>query len=104
MYCIIQQGGHQYEVKEGDIVQVPYMAKEVGSSVDIASVVMAHDDTKPVVDRESLEKVTVQATVRENGKGKKVRVMKKKGRKRYQRTRGHRAQYTSLEITKISAS
>jgi large subunit ribosomal protein L21 len=98
-YAIIRSGGKQFRVEEGQKVRVPLMDKEVGSTVELDVLLMGGDEAKvgtPVVDG-----ARVAATVVDHGRDTKIIVFKKKRRKQYKRTRGHRQDYTTLKIDSI---
>ena len=103
MMTIVEQGGFQFKVAQGDKIRVPLMQAEAGAEVAIDRVLLiaSGDDVKvgaPVVAGAS-----VTAKVLSHGKGKKILVMKKLRRKDYDRKNGHRQDFTELEITAISA-
>jgi large subunit ribosomal protein L21 len=98
-YAIIRSGGKQFRVEEGQQVRVPLMDKEVGSTVELDVLLMGGDESKvgsPLVDG-----ARVAATVVDHGRDTKIIVFKKKRRKQYKRTRGHRQDYTTLKIDSI---
>src|SRR5262245_51609605 len=95
-YAIIQTGGKQYRVTEGQVVQVPSLAAEVGSSVEFDSLLESAGEG--IVLGESRP---VKATVVEHGRGAKIIVFKKKRRKQYKKTHGHRQNFTAVRIDAI---
>ena len=98
-YAIIKSGGKQFRVEEGGTVRVPLMNKEAGEVVELDTLVIGGDETKigaPLVDG-----ARVSATVVDHGRGDKIIVFKKKRRKQYKRTQGHRQDYTTLKIDSI---
>lgn len=99
-YAIIKSGGKQFRVEEGATLRVPLMAKEAGEKVELDTLIVASgDETQvgvPLVDG-----VRVTATVVDHGRGDKIIVFKKKRRKQYKRTQGHRQDYTTLKIDSI---
>lgn len=101
MYAIVNIKGKQYRVTEGQKLFVSKLGDEVGSKVTFGDVLLYSKDDKtldigtPKLDKE------VQATILNHVKDDKVIVFKKKRRKGYKRTRGHRQQYTEIEINKI---
>jgi large subunit ribosomal protein L21 len=103
MYSIIEQGGMQFKVVPGTIVQVPLMDAEKGSEISIDKVLLSVDGETINVGTPFLEGAVVTAKVAGHLKGKKVLVIKKKRRKDYRRKNGHRQQYTRLEIVSIKA-
>ena len=102
MYAIIETGGKQYKVEQGDVVFVEKLGVEEGETVTFDKVlVVGGDDVKvgtPYVDGASVE-----ASVVKNGKDKKIIVYKYKSTKGYHKKQGHRQPYTKVEITKINA-
>ncbi len=101
MYAIIETGGKQYKVAEGDVIFVEKLDAEVDSTYTFDKVlVIGGDEAKigaPVV-----EGATVSAKVLKQGKDKKVIVFKYKPKKNYRRKQGHRQPYTKLQIEKIN--
>ena len=94
-YAIIRTGGKQFPVEAGQTIKVPTIDAEAGKEVDIDALVLgAGSDAK-------IGGGTVAATVVGHGRGEKVIVFKKKRRKQYKRTRGHRQGYTTLKIDSI---
>lgn len=102
MYAIIQTGGKQYRVAQGDLIKVERLPGEVGETISFDDVkfVGAEDDTQ--VDEASLAAAVVQGTIVEQGKGDKVLVFRFKKRKMYRRLNGHRQLETSVRIEEIS--
>lgn len=103
MYAIIETGGKQYRVSEGDILKVEKLNIADNETVTFDNVVLISDDGKVSCGNPYVAKANVTAEVLKTEKGKKVIVFKKKMRKGYQRLRGHRQQHTSVKIKKISA-
>ncbi len=99
MYAVIESGGKQYRVAEGDVIQVEKLPVEVGKEVAIDRVLMVAADSGVQVGTPVVEGVQVTATVQEHGRGKKIIVYKHK--KNYHKKQGHRQDYTSLHIDKI---
>ena len=94
-YAIIRTGGKQFPVTEGQTLRVPTIAKGEGEKVDLEALVSGEGkDAK-------FGGATVSATVLGHGRGEKVIVFKKKRRKQYKRTKGHRQGYTEIKIEKI---
>jgi len=99
MYAIIQTGGKQYKVSEGDTLFIEKLEVEAGEKVVFDKVLMANGKVgAPLVDG-----ATVEATVEKNGKSKKIIVFKYKAKKGYKRKQGHRQPYTKVVINKINA-
>ena len=102
MFAIIQTGGKQYKVNEGDIIFVEKLAVNAGDTVTFDSVkaISMGDDFK--VGAPTVEGATVTANVISNGKGKKIYVIKYKSKKNEKKKIGHRQPYTKVEITAIN--
>lgn len=104
MFSVIQIGSTQYIVQEKDEILVDRLDIEVGKNFMAPKVLLfAESDDKGVkVGMPTLDNVKVEMRVMGNERGKKVRVFKMKAKKRYQRTIGHRSDYTRLKVLKIS--
>lgn len=102
MYAIIATGGKQYKVSEGDIIKVEKLGVEAGETYTFDQV-LAVSDAELKVGAPTVEGATVDATVVENGKSKKVIVYKYKRKTGYHKKNGHRQQYTAVKIDKINA-
>ena len=102
MYAVIETGGKQYKVEQGDVVFIEKLGADEGETVTFDKVLMVGgDDVKvgaPYVDGASVE-----ASVLKNGKDKKIIVYKYKSKKGYHKKQGHRQPYTKVEITGINA-
>ena len=96
MYAIIATGGKQYKVAEGDIIKVE------GETYTFDQV-LAVSDNGLKIGNPTVEGATVEASVVENGKAKKVVVYKFKRKTGYHKKNGHRQQYTAVKIDKINA-
>ena len=102
MYAIIATGGKQYKVSEGDIITIEKLGAEAGEKVTFDQVLaVSGDDMK--VGNPTVEGATVEASVVENGKARKVIVYKYKRKTGYHKKNGHRQQYTAVKIDKINA-
>ncbi|OQB25200.1 MAG: 50S ribosomal protein L21 [Firmicutes bacterium ADurb.Bin182] len=100
MYAVIQTGGKQYKVSEGDEIFVEKLEAEPGSEVAF-DVLLLSDDTGVRVGKPVLSGVEAKARVIEHGKNKKVVVFKYKPKKNYRKKQGHRQPFTKVEITSI---
>ncbi|GMR00211.1 MAG: hypothetical protein BMS9Abin18_1049 [Zetaproteobacteria bacterium] len=103
MYAVIQTGGKQYRVQEGDVLRVASLGAEAGKKVNFDHVLLIGEGDAIKVGADAA-KSSVAAEVLEHGRGKKVEIFKKRRRKHSQRTQGHRQGYTSVRITKIGAA
>ena len=104
MYAVIETGGKQYRVTEGQYLKVEKLGLEEGASLEIDKVLMVAngDDVKIGAPYVAGGKVT--AKVKSVGRGKKIRTIKFRRRKHSRTTQGHRQSFTEIEITGISAS
>ena len=101
MYAIIETGGKQYKVEQGDVVFVEKLGVEEGETVTFDKVlVVGGEDFK--VGAPYVDGATVTASVAKQGKAKKVIVYKYKSKKGYHKKQGHRQPYTKVEITAIN--
>jgi large subunit ribosomal protein L21 len=101
MYAVVNTGGKQYKVRQGDILRVEKMPGEVGSPVSFEKILMFSDGDKVNVGRPILDHVKVNGHIVEQGKSPKIIVFKYKRRKRYRRKLGHRQRYTAVKIDSI---
>jgi large subunit ribosomal protein L21 len=92
-FAIVRTGGKQFRVEKGAKVRVPSIKGDVGASVELDVLATADQVGAPLVDG-----AKVSATVVDHGRGEKIIVFKKKRRKQYKRTKGHRQGYTTLKI------
>jgi len=101
MFAVIQTGGKQYRVQEGDII---YIEKINALTDDVVKfdVLMAGAEGQVQVGAPTLENATVEGKVLGNGKRSKVIIFKYKSKKNTRNTKGHRQPFTKVEITKIS--
>ena len=95
-FAIIKTGGKQFRVEKDAKVRVPSLKGDVGSSVELDVLATAEKIGAPIVDG-----AKVMATVVDHGRDAKIIVFKKKRRKQYKRTKGHRQGYTTLKIDSI---
>ncbi len=101
MFAVIKTGGKQYKVQEGDVLSVEKLGAEKGEKVGFDRILLIDDGEATFVGTPVLENARVQAEVLENFKDEKVLIFKKKRRKQYRRTRGHRQELTRVRIEKI---
>ncbi len=104
MYAIIQTGGKQYRVSEGDTITVERLSAPVGEKVTLDDVLFVGDGEAAHIGSPELAGASVVGTVLSHDRTRKVRVVKLKRRKHYRRTRGHRQSVTRLRIDGITAS
>ena len=102
MHAIIETGGKQYKVAEGDTLFIEKLPVEAGDTVTFDKVLAVLDGDKATFGAPVVDGAKVTASVVKNGKGKKVIVFKYKPKKGYRRKQGHRQPYTKVTIGKIS--
>lgn len=102
MHAIIEAGGKQYKVAEGDVVFIEKMEAEAGATITFDKVLAVLDGDKQTFGAPVVEGAKVSATVVKNGKNKKIMIFKYTPKKGYRKRQGHRQPYTKVEIGKIS--
>jgi large subunit ribosomal protein L21 len=102
MYAIIESGGKQYRVAEGDVIRCDLIASEVGSNVTFDRVVLAESGDTVKVGTPALDGASVSGTVLRQAKDKKIMVFRYKAKKRVRKLNGHRQPYAEVKITKIT--
>lgn len=103
MYAIIETGGKQYRVSEGDVVFIEKLPVEAEEKVTFDKVIAVTKDDKFVAGTPYVDGASVEATVVKNGKGKKITVFTYKPKKDSKRKMGHRQPYTQVKIEAIKA-
>jgi large subunit ribosomal protein L21 len=101
-FAVILTGGKQYKVAEGQVLNIEKIDKKVGSEIHFDKVLLSHDGKKTEIGQPYLKGKKVTAKVLEQGKGKKIYVIKFKSKVRYRRKQGHRQLFTKVKIEKIS--
>lgn len=102
-YAIIETGGKQYRVKEGDTITVERLRDEAGTDITLERVLMIGGDGTTKIGTPVVDGASVTAHVDEHFRGEKLIIFKFKPKKRYRRKTGHRQELTRLTITGISA-
>ncbi|MBR1673123.1 MAG: 50S ribosomal protein L21 [Fretibacterium sp.] len=102
MYAVIETGGKQYRVQEGDRFRVERLEGEAGSEVVFDKVLLVGGDEGVRVGKPYVEGASVRAEVLAQARDKKVLVFKYKSKKNYRRMRGHRQYYTEVGIRGIN--
>jgi len=102
-HAVIETGGKQYRVAEGDVIYVEKLTAADGETITFDKVLAVVDEGVNVFGTPTVEGASVTATVVKTGKGKKIRVYKMKPKKNYRRTQGHRQPYTKVQIGTINA-
>ena len=103
MHAIIETGGKQYKVTEGDTLFIEKLEAEAGQAITFDKVLAILDGDKATFGAPVVEGASVAATVVKNGKGKKVRIFKYNPKKGYRKRQGHRQPYTKVQIGAIQA-
>ena len=103
MYAIIETGGKQYKVKEGDIITVEKLNVDAGTAYSFDKVLTVVNGEEVSFGAPYISGATVGAEVLGDGKGKKIVVYKFKSKKNYHKKKGHRQPFTRLKIDKINA-
>jgi large subunit ribosomal protein L21 len=102
MFAVIKTGGKQYKVAKDDVIRVEKLEADQGASIELRDVMMVGNGADVTVGTPVVEGAVVTAEVVEQTRGAKIIVFKKKRRKDYQRTKGHRQNLTVLRVTDIS--
>jgi large subunit ribosomal protein L21 len=101
MYAVVNSGGKQYKVQQGEVLRIEKIPGDVGSSVTFDRVLMFSDGENVSIGQPVLDNVAVEGHIVEQGKAKKIIVFKYKRRKRYRRKQGHRQEFTAIQIDSI---
>lgn len=102
MHAIIETGGKQYKVAEGDTLFIEKLPQEAGEAVTFDKVLAIVDGDKATIGTPVVSGAKVDASIVKNGKGKKVMIFKYNPKKGYRKRQGHRQPYTKVTIGKIS--
>jgi large subunit ribosomal protein L21 len=101
MYAVIQTGGKQYRVKEGDILKIEKLEGGAGDRLTLDQVLMVKGENGTRIGTPTVPDARVTVEVIEQGREKKITVYKYKKRKNYRRKQGHRQAYTKVIVEKI---
>ena len=101
MYAVIKTGGKQYRVTAGEKLKIEQIPADVGSQITLDQVLMVGEGESVKVGNPLVAGATVTATVVSHGRGVKVKIFKLRRRKHYQRTQGHRQNYTEIRVDAI---
>ncbi len=101
IYAVIKTGGKQYRVSPGDVLKVEKLPASTGSAIEISDVFLFVNGGEVAVGNPTVATVRVVAELIEEGRGEKIRVFKKRRRKHYQKTIGHRQHYSAIRINEI---
>ena len=103
MISIVEQGGFQFKVSEGDVIEIPLVDGEAGQELILDRVLLVAEGSDVKVGTPVVEGAQVKAEIVEHGRSKKVMIIKKNRRKDYQRKNGHRQDFTTVKITAVTA-
>lgn len=101
MYAVIESGGKQYRVSEGQTLKLEKLPYEAGHAVDFDRVLMVANGDDIQIGKPYVKGGKVSASVTGHGRGEKIRIVKHRRRKHYHREMGHRQHYTEVKITGI---
>jgi len=101
MYAVVESGGKQYRVSEGDVIQVSSLPHPLGEQVELSRVLLVSGEAGVVVGRPVVEGAKVVARVEAEEQGEKILVWKYRAKQRYRRRQGHRQDLTRLRVEKI---
>lgn len=102
MYAVIETGGKQYKVEQGDVIFIEKLDAEDDTAVTFDKVMMVRTDKETKIGTPYIEGANVTATVLKSGKGKKITVFTYKPKKGKKRKMGHRQPYTKVQIEAIN--
>jgi large subunit ribosomal protein L21 len=103
MYAIIETGGKQYRVSEGDVIRVEKLEIADGETVKFEKVLLVANEGNINVGKPYVDGAVVEAVVENQGKAKKIIIFKYKAKKDYRKKQGHRQPFTKVVIEKIEA-
>ncbi|GMR08119.1 MAG: 50S ribosomal protein L21 [Gammaproteobacteria bacterium] len=103
MYAVIETGGKQYRVVEGETLKVEMLELGVGDSIDFDKVLMIGEGADVKIGKPYVDGGKVSARVKSQGRHKKIEIIKFKRRQHYNKRTGHRQYFTELEITGIAS-
>jgi len=104
VFAVVQIGGKQYKIQEGDIIFVEKLDAAEGETVVFKDVFALQQDGEFKVGNPTVSGVSVSASIVKQGKNKKIYVMKYKSKKNYKKKIGHRQPYTKIQISAITTA
>jgi large subunit ribosomal protein L21 len=104
MYAIVETGGKQYRVQPGEVLCVETLPGKVGEMVELKQVRLVHGNAGLLMGRPWVEQALVTAEIVRQGRTRSMTVFKKKRRKNYRRTKGHRQGFTQIRVTDIATT
>jgi large subunit ribosomal protein L21 len=103
MYAVVETGGKQYRIEEGQTIKIEKLPQDVDASVDFEKILMVVDGENVKIGTPHVEGAKVTGTILEQGRLKKIKIVKFKRRKHHLKQMGHRQYFTAVNIDKISA-
>ena len=103
MYAIIETGGKQFKVSEGDVVFIEKLDVNENDAIKFDRVLVCGNDGDVKIGTPYVDGAFVEAKVVKNGKGRKIMIFKYNAKKNYRKRQGHRQPYTKVQIEKIHA-
>ncbi len=104
MYAVIESGGKQYRIAQGQQIKLETLPAEVGQTLSFDKVLMVASEGAVKVGAPYITGATVKAEVVSHGRGPKITIIKFRRRKNYRRKQGHRQNYTQVRIQEIVAA
>ena len=102
MFAVIKTGGKQYKVKEGEVLKIEKIAGAAGDKIDFEVLLLADEEGKDVkIGKPLVSGAKVVAEILEQGRARKVNIIKYKPKVRYRRKAGHRQMYTKVKIASV---
>jgi large subunit ribosomal protein L21 len=101
MYAVVRTGGKQHRVEKGERLKVEKLPGEVGAELTLDDVLLVGGGASPKIGQPTVKGAKVTAKILAQDRGPKVRVFKRRKRKGFHKTIGHRQSFTELEITGI---
>jgi large subunit ribosomal protein L21 len=102
MYAVIESGGKQYRVKEGDILKLETLPEEVGAEINFDKILLVCNGDKLKLGKPFLDGCKVVGTILSTGRHKKIEIVKFRRRKHHEKWQGHRQNYTEVKIKEIT--
>lgn len=103
MFAVIKAQGKQFKVAKGDTLTIDRLTGDAGAKIALGEVLMVIDGGKTTIGKPLVSGAKVEAEIVGHERGDKIKVFKKRRRKNYHRTRGHRQDLTTVKITGITA-
>ena len=102
MYAVIETGGFQFTIKEGEKLKIPKVEAKPKEKISFDKILLISKDNDPIIGTPFIKGAKIEAEVLNHGKDKKIVVFKFKRRVKYRRKKGHRQDFTEVQIKKIN--